>query len=79
MKTIKLDVTIIIDGITIEVLNVRPPKVRDRLLAEKGSGGPEEKEVRFIANLCDVTPETIEELDLSDYIKVQEAVNDFLS
>ncbi|MBT8421263.1 MAG: phage tail assembly protein [Gammaproteobacteria bacterium] len=79
VKTIQLNSPLTIHGETIAALTMRPPKVRDRLIVEKGSGGPAEKEARFIANLCDVAPDTIEELELADYIKLQDAVNDFLS
>ncbi len=78
-KVIKLKSPVEIDGERIEEMVMREPKVRDRLVAEKLSGGAAEKELGFIANLCDVTPETIAELSLADYIKIQEAVNDFLS
>ena len=78
-KTIKLKTPVKIDGDRIEELVIREPKVRDRLVAEKLPGGPAEKEMGFIANLCSVTPDTIMELALADYITLQEAVNDFLS
>lgn len=37
-----------------------------------------EKEVALIANLADLPKETIEELDLADYNKIQEVLQDFL-
>lgn len=76
---IKLKNPINVDGDNIEVLEMRPPKVRDRLIAEKQAGGVAEKEMIFIANLCNVTPDVMMEVDLSDYVKLQEAVNNFLS
>jgi Phage tail assembly chaperone proteins, E, or 41 or 14 len=78
-KTIKLKTPIQVNGETIEQMVIRPPKVRDRLVAEKTPGGTAEKEVTFISNLCSVSQETIMELDLADYVQLQEAVNHFLS
>jgi hypothetical protein len=37
----------------------------------------EEKEIRLFANLCEVTPNIIEELDESDYANLQKAYMDF--
>ena len=66
-------------GAEINELRMRRPKVRDRLVAEKMSGNQSEKEVRFIANLCELAPEDIEELDMADYNKIQTALSGFLS
>ena len=38
-----------------------------------------EKEINLFANLCEVTPEALMELDMSDYAKLQKAYQDFLS
>ena len=38
----------------------------------------EEKEIRFFANLCEVTPSIIEELDEADYKQLSEIYMDFL-
>ena len=37
-----------------------------------------EREVLLIANLCEVAPGDIEQLDMSDYKKLQEAFGAFL-
>ncbi len=78
-KTIKLKNPISVNGEKIEEMTIRAPKVRDRLVAEKTPGGTAEKEVTFISNLCSVSQETVMELDLADYVQLQEAVNHFLS
>ncbi|GLS27372.1 phage tail assembly protein [Marinibactrum halimedae] len=67
------------DGMIIETLTMRRPLVRDRLIAEKANGSEIEKEIRLIANLCDMAPQHIELLDLSDYQTLQERLADFLS
>lgn len=76
---IKLKHPVKIEGENITTLVMRPPKVRDRLIAEKQGVGAAEKEMHFIANLCNVQPDVLLEIELSDYVKLQEAVNDFLS
>jgi len=77
--TITLMYPINSSGSQLNELCMRRPKVRDRLVAEKAPGNQADKEVRFIANLCEVTPEDIEELDMADYTKIQTALSDFLS
>ena len=79
MQTIKLQYPIKVDGADVTALNMRRPKVADMLLADKLSGSDGDKEVRMFANLCEVTPETIEQLDLADYTKLQETYRAFLS
>ena len=77
--TIKLLYPIRVNGQEISEINLRRPKVRDRLAVEKMSASQGEKEVRFIANLCEMAPNDIEELDMADYNKIQETVTNFLS
>jgi Phage tail assembly chaperone proteins, E, or 41 or 14 len=76
---LKLKYSIEVNGEKINQLQLRRPTVRDRLIAEKSGSDATEKEIGFIANLCQVAPTTIEALDLSDYLKLQEKLNDFLS
>jgi hypothetical protein len=79
MQTIELQYPINIDGQKVTNISLRRPKVLDRLLSEKSTGTEAEKEVRFIANLCGMAPDQIEQLDMSDYVRVQEALANFLS
>ncbi|AJQ93232.1 phage tail assembly protein [Gynuella sunshinyii] len=78
-ETIRLDYPITADGMEIDHLVMRRPLVRDRLVAEKASGSETEKEIRLIANLCEMAPQHIELLDLADYGKLQECLAGFLS
>lgn len=65
-------------GVKIDRLTVRRPKVRDLLVARKTGGGDEvAQEIRLFANLCEVEPDAIEELDLADYSKLQETYEGF--
>ena len=59
-------------GETHEALTMRRPKVRDVKSAERSGGGSNaETEIRLFANLCEVAPAVIEELDLADYERLQ--------
>jgi hypothetical protein len=76
---IELDYPVTVDGTKISALDMRRVKVKDQLIAEKGGGTDSEKEVSLFANLCEATPETIKELDVADYLKLQGVFNGFLS
>lgn len=78
MHKIKLNEPIKIDGVNISELTLRRPKVRDRLAVERLGTNDAEKEVALIANLADIPKDAVEELDLADYAKIQEALQGFL-
>ena len=78
-ETISLQYPITVDGAVIEQITVRRPRVRDRLIAEKTPGNEVEKEIRLLANLCEMAPDAIEMLDMADYLKLQECLAGFLS
>ncbi len=77
--TIELKHPVTVDGAGIKQLTLRRPKVRDMIASDKAGGSDAEKEIRTFAHLCEVSPETIEELDLADYLKLQKAYQGFLS
>ena len=79
MQAITLFVPVTISGTTYETINIRRPKVRDRLAVERIKKTDAEKEIAMIANLAEVTVDVIEELDLADYNKVQEILQGFLA
>ncbi len=58
-------------------LQLRRPKVRDRLVVDKLAATDAEKEVLLVANLAEIPREAVEDLDLSDYLKVQKRLTDF--
>lgn len=78
MQTITLNNPITIDGISVSELSMREPKVRD-LLAIERIEGEALKEVALIANLASVPKETVEDLCIKDYVKIQKVLKDFLS
>lgn len=78
LKVIKLTYPINLNNVEYKELKMRRSKVRDRLAVTKMSGSDEEREIRLIANLCDITPEVIEELFEKDYQKLQQEYLNFL-
>jgi len=76
-ETVALKYPIEVDGVSVSVLHLRRPKVRDRLAADKLGKTDAEKEIALIALLAEVTPETLHELDMADYTAVQQAFAGF--
>lgn len=74
--TVKLD--FVDDSVTPPVteLTVRRPKVRDQIAASKASKDPATQECTLFATLCEVSLETITNLDMADYMKVQKVYQD---
>lgn len=79
MQAITLNNPITVDGISVSELTIRRPKVRDYLAIERINGSDLNKEVTLTANLTSVAKEAIEELDIADYVKMQEVLKDFFS
>lgn len=79
MEKIVLNYPVDVAGQKYSELHMRRPKVRDHLVADRSSGGNAEKEVKLLANLCEVAPAVIEELDAADYQTLQGVYGGFLS
>ncbi len=78
--TIKLKFPVTADGTEIKQLQMRRAKVRDMRAAEKASGGSASSmEIHLFANLCEVAPAVMDEIDMADYTKIQETYEGFLS
>lgn len=71
MSNIKLKYPVNIDGVSYTELNMRRSKVKDRLAVTAMKCSDEQKEITLFANLCEVPPKVIEELDETDYTSVQ--------
>lgn len=78
MAEIKLEYPVESNGVTIELLSMRRPKVRDQIAAQKGDKPFPEIEKTLFSNLCEVAPAVIEELDMKDYKKLQNTYSGFL-
>ena len=77
--SIELKYPISVDGVNVKSLKLRRPKVRDMLGVEATKVSDAEKEINLFANLCEVIPEVLMDLDMADYAKLQKAYQDFLS
>lgn len=81
MSKVNVELThaIEIDGVKVSVIQLRRPKVRDMLSVEKSTDNDAEKEINLFANLCELTPDNLLDLDMADYTKLQKVYQDFLS
>jgi len=77
MATLTLREPILINGAKISVLKLRRPKVRDLEAIDKITGETA-KTVALIANLSELPPETIRELDAADFAAASKAVAEML-
>ena len=77
MEKIKLEYPIKIDETTYSELTMRRSKVKDRLAVSVMKTSDEEKEINLFANLCEVSPQVIKELDETDYTKIQKVYMGF--
>lgn len=78
-KSITLKHPVEFGGQTTEKLEMRVPKVRDSLAAQKAAAHPADQELRLFANLCEVEPAVLEEMHIADYSQLQQAYAGFLS
>lgn len=80
MQKIELKYPIESNGENTISLTMRRSKVKDRLLVAKmKTASDEEKEIRLFANLCEVEPKVIEDLDESDYANLQKTYLNFFN
>ncbi len=78
-EVVKLQYPITVDGQEVTEIALRRPKVRDMLAVEKLEGSEGARELRLLANLAELPPETLEELDVADYQALQQVYAGFLS
>ena len=76
---IKLSRPLDINGASVTELTMREPKVKDMRLARTGTRDEADQEVRLFANLCEITPDNIDDLPVRDYGQLQEAFTTFTS
>lgn len=75
--TVTLQFPFTMNGIEYTELNIRRSKVKDRLAVSKIQGSDEEKEIRLLCNLCEVSPDVLYELDEKDYQELQNVYINF--
>lgn len=76
---ITLDFPITVSGVEVSHLVMRRPKVRDMMAAQKVGGTDAEMGVALVANLCELTPDDVLELDSLDWDKCEAQVAAFKS
>jgi len=64
---IHLDYPITVDGVEVSSVTMRRPTVSDQLAFEDGNGSEAHRTVLMMANLCDVPPGSIKEMDGADF------------
>ncbi len=80
MENIELKYPVEVTGQSYDKLIMRRSKIKDRLLVAKmKTASDEEKEIRLFANLCEVEPKVIEELDEADYSNLQKVYLGFFN
>ncbi|MEK0158697.1 phage tail assembly protein [Pseudoalteromonas piscicida] len=77
--TITLAFPIEYKGETVSELSMRRPKLKDQLRSMTSGKSDAESEKDLFANLCEQSPDFMDELDLSDYKKLQNTFSGFLS
>ncbi|MBU6140463.1 MAG: phage tail assembly protein [Proteobacteria bacterium] len=79
-ENIELKYPVEVAGQSYDKLSMRRSKIKDRLLVAKmKTASDEEKEIRLFANLCEVEPKVIEELDEADYSNLQKVYLGFFN
>jgi hypothetical protein len=77
-EPIALTYPIKVDGHEYSELTMRRPKVKDRLMVDRADMHQSDSEIHYFSNLCEVSPDVIEELDWSDFVKLREKLQLFL-
>ena len=70
--SIELTEPITLNGVTVNRLHLRRPKLKDIRTARMAGKDEEERELRLFALLSDCAPSDLEDLDFADYRKLQE-------
>lgn len=74
---INLDYPIDFEGGKLSNITLRRPSVKDARNARTKHKDAADQEIALIASLAGLPPSAIEDLDMSDYAKLQEALSGF--
>ena len=67
------------DGLMIEVVTLRRPRVGDSLAAQRNAASPAELEIQLMALLTGLPISAIELIDMQDYTALQQALKDLVT
>lgn len=66
-------------GADVKVVEIRRPKVRDvRNAARKAGGNAEEQGIVMLGDLCQLSPDDTDLLDLEDFVAIEKIIEGFL-
>jgi hypothetical protein len=74
---VPLEYPVTVEGIPYDKMTMRRPKTKDSLKAAKHRGGDAERGILLLADLCNVAPNVIEELDEVDAKKLSDQLDAF--
>ena len=74
---LELELPVRVEGSEYLHLEMRRPKVRDERDARRAGDDAAVQEIALFANLCEVPPSVIEELDMADYRRLQDVYRGF--
>jgi DNA recombination-dependent growth factor C len=77
--THKLVIPIEIEGVMSDSVTVKRLKVRHRLEIQKSKIEEADKEARLISAATGLSPSDVSELDMADYLAIQEIIEGFFS
>lgn len=75
--SIELSRPLKIAGANVTHMQMREPTVRDQLTFEKMKGSEAEREMTLLGNLCEFSPEQLQELPVRDYRRLAAAYQGF--
>lgn len=75
--TIRLQYPFTLGGVTYDELTIRRPKMRDIKRSERHKEDLN-KSLNMIADLAEIAPEVVEEMDPVDFAAISEVVGDFM-
>ncbi len=78
-ETVALQYPLEVEGQTVSHITLRRPKARDLKHMETAKGGEIAKSIGLIANLAELPPAAIDDLDASDFQALSELVASFLT
>ena len=79
METIKLDYPVKANGATVSELNIRRPTVADLRRMNMKVKDEMGQSIALLSDLAEITPDTVEAMDVADFKRVNEVVSGFLS
>lgn len=77
--TVQLKRPIEFAGRKIEAITLRRPKAKDSINTRRAHPSDVDFQLFLIANLSEIEPDALLELDMGDYTALGNAINDFLS